>query len=101
VKINEKGRGATGSIEIEEEIGLTRLLLRRLLAILLGISDATPYLALVFRAGTLESSSITIRQNLRLQFRAEFFNAFNNVNFDNPAGILDLDALDLARSNPQ
>jgi hypothetical protein len=50
VKINEKGRGATGSIEIEEEIGLTRLLLRRLLAILLGISDATPYLALVFKS---------------------------------------------------
>jgi hypothetical protein len=32
--------------------------------------------------------NIPIGENIRLQFRAEFFNAFNNVNFGNPAGIL-------------
>jgi TonB dependent receptor len=32
--------------------------------------------------------NILIREGLRLQFRSEFFNAFNNVNFGNPAGVL-------------
>ncbi len=32
--------------------------------------------------------NIPIQENIRLQFRSEFFNAFNNVNFGGPAGIL-------------
>ncbi len=32
--------------------------------------------------------NIPIREGVRLQFRSEFFNAFNNVNFGNPGGIL-------------
>jgi TonB-dependent receptor-like protein len=32
--------------------------------------------------------NIPIREGVRLQFRSEFFNAFNNVNFGNPAGVL-------------
>jgi hypothetical protein len=32
--------------------------------------------------------NIPIGEGVRLQFRSEFFNAFNNVNFGNPAGVL-------------